>query len=74
MPAHSSAVPDLTTLATLLVPPVGSTTTVESSAPPKPVRAYVSELESKVIVFQLHHLAADGIVGLLAEAEAVLAL
>ena len=37
VPAHSSAVADLTTLATLLAALVGSTTTVESSAPPKPV-------------------------------------
>ena len=38
VPAHSWAVADLTTLATLLAAFVGSTTTVESSAPPKPVR------------------------------------
>ena len=37
VPAHSSAVADFTTRATLLVPPAGSTTTVESSAPPNPV-------------------------------------
>ena len=37
VPAHSSAVADFTTRATWLVPPVGSVTTVESSAPPKPV-------------------------------------
>ena len=38
VPAHSWAVADLTTLATLLAEFVGSTTTVKSSAPPKPVR------------------------------------
>ncbi len=38
VPAHNSAVADLTTLATMLAEFVGSTTTVESSAPPKPVR------------------------------------
>ena len=37
VPAHSSAVPDLTILATRLAALVGSTTTVASSAPPKPV-------------------------------------
>ena len=36
-PAHTSAVPDLTILATRLAALVGSTTTVASSAPPKPV-------------------------------------
>ncbi len=36
-PAHSSAMADFTTLATLLAPPAGSVTMVESSAPPKPV-------------------------------------
>ena len=36
VPAHTSAVADFTTFATLFVPPVGSVTTVESSAPPKP--------------------------------------
>ena len=38
VPAHNSAVADFTTLATLFVPLAGSSTTVESSAPPKPVR------------------------------------
>ena len=37
VPANVSAVADFTTLAALLVPPVGSGATVESSAPPKPV-------------------------------------
>ena len=37
VPANVSAVADLTTFATLLVPPAGSATTEESSAPPKPV-------------------------------------
>ena len=38
VPAHDSAVADLTTLPTLLVPPAGSVTMLESSAPPKPTR------------------------------------
>ena len=37
VPAHSSAVPDLTTRATRFAPPIGSAATVESSAPPNPV-------------------------------------
>ena len=37
VPAHTSAVADFTTFATLLAPPVGSFTTEESSAPPNPV-------------------------------------
>ncbi len=36
-PAHSSAVADLVTCATLLAPPAGSATTLAASAPPKPV-------------------------------------
>ena len=38
VPAHSKAVADFTTLATLFAALVGSTTTAESSAPPKPMR------------------------------------
>jgi hypothetical protein len=38
VPAHSSAVPDLTTRPTWLVPPAGSAAIVEASAPPKPRR------------------------------------
>ncbi len=38
VPAHNSAVADFTTLATRLAGSVGSATTAESSAPPKPVR------------------------------------
>ncbi len=37
VPAHNSAVADFTTFATMLLPSVGSGTSVESSAPPKPV-------------------------------------
>ena len=38
VPAQTSAIALFTTLATLLVPPAGSTTIVASSAPPKPSR------------------------------------
>ena len=52
VPAHNSAVADFTTRATLFEPPTGSTTMVESSAPPKPVSVYVTKLESNVIGLQ----------------------
>ena len=48
VPAHNSAVPLLTTLATLLVPPAGSATTVASSAPPKP--ASVGGVASSIVM------------------------
>ena len=52
VPAKVSAVADFTTFATLFPGSVGSTTTVESPAPPKPVNVYVTEPESNVIAGQ----------------------
>ena len=48
MPAQVSAPADLTTFTTLFEDKVGSTTTLESSAPPNPIKPYSTVSSSKV--------------------------